>query len=401
MIINRCERAADTALEPGLIPFWPFGVLQRYRRCRTVSLSDEARPLLLRVQEYLLSSAPNENDQGLAGAGVGAAQRKRRPRVPWARQLKRGEVVEVLRRLCFPLLGPLWEEAQQPSDCWSKEASGWTLLDEWTPGCLPPAVAAPTLLAAVTFLAAEGGTRLIGVSWEPLVLLNGENSKIDGETLPWHLTATDANLARRLFSAVLEPFGLLLGALCGSGRALATTREDNRRRYGIGGGMREARLTARDRANETEMAREAREGRERYSPPPTERFAFSRLIPEAPVPPRPRECFERALIGALVLAAQGTDPDNCDIMHRFGVTRTLMESRYVRYWVLRHIDHDTQHLATTLADALDLARATNRSLLLPEWPPVPPPAARLTPPRRLSTPRARSPRAARRPPPAA
>ncbi len=40
---DHCEDVADTALEPGRMPFWPFGLPQQHRRCRTVSLSGEAR----------------------------------------------------------------------------------------------------------------------------------------------------------------------------------------------------------------------------------------------------------------------------------------------------------------------------------------------------------------------
>ena len=35
---DRCEGVADTALEPRRMPFWPFGLPQQHRRCRTVSL---------------------------------------------------------------------------------------------------------------------------------------------------------------------------------------------------------------------------------------------------------------------------------------------------------------------------------------------------------------------------
>ncbi len=85
-------------------------------------------------------------------------------------------------------------------------------------------------------------------------------------------------------------------------------------------------------------------------------------------------------------------PDDGDAVHRFGLTGSRMESRYVRYWVLRHADRDADHLAATLADALSLSRKQKRGLVLPEWPL---PRASVTPPRKPARPRGRSPRAAR------
>ena len=349
-----CEDTADAALEPHRVPYWPLGLPQPRRRCPAVSLSAASRPLLLRVQRALLAS--------LTG---------KRIRSSWARRLPRGQAGDILRKLCFLMLGPLWEPAERPPACWDAATAAWRLPDDWSPGCLASVVAAPTLLTAVTFLAAENGAPLRGVTWEPLTLLNGEPATIDGQTLPWHLNADDARLARRLFSAAWEPFAPLLGALCGAGREFAIARETRRRRCGLGGGLRRARLIAQARANETALARDARERRERNRLPPADRYAFSRLVPEAPAPARPQVSPQGAFIAALVFAAIGADPDDADVVHRFGVARTRMESRYIRYWVLRHVDRGAQELAASLADALERARQQNRGLVLPEWPAAP------------------------------
>ncbi len=169
--------------------------------------------------------------------------------------------MDVLGSLCFVMLGPLWEEADRPFLA-RADAGGWALPDRWTPGSLPPATAAPALLAAVTFLAAEGGTSLSGVTWDPRVLVTGETSCINAETLPWHLSAYDAALARQLFSPAMEPFTLLLAALSGGKGGLATAREASRRRYGMGGVTRQRRLTSQARLVETIAMRDARDRRE-------------------------------------------------------------------------------------------------------------------------------------------
>ena len=142
---------ADNALEPSLIPFWPFGLPQQSRRCRTVSLTDEARPLLLRLQRTRLSA--------LAGQHVAS---------PWTRQLKRKRVTETLRKLCFLTLGPLWEDAERPALVQHAGADTAQVPDDWTPGSLPAFIAGPALLASVTFLAAENAMRLAGVTWNRL-----------------------------------------------------------------------------------------------------------------------------------------------------------------------------------------------------------------------------------------
>lgn len=177
----RCEDVADNVLEPSRVPFWPFGLPQQHRRCRTVSLTDQARRLLLHLQRTRLSA--------LLGQHV---------RAPWTRRLKRHGVAETLRRLCFVMLGPLWEDADRPPLVHLPGGHTWRLPDDWTPGLLPPFIAAPALLASVTFLAAENGKMLGGVTWNRQALLDGERAEINAETLPWHLSAAGAMVALKL-----------------------------------------------------------------------------------------------------------------------------------------------------------------------------------------------------------
>lgn len=175
---DRCASAADTALEPRLIPFWPFGAPQQRRRCRPVSLADDARPVLLRVQRTQLSA--------LTGKPV---------RAPWTRQLKATEVTETLRRLCFIMLGPLWEDAGRPPLVRDGDDNNDRLPDDWTPGSLPAFIAAPALLAAVSFLAAESGRPLAGMTWNQRVLLViGRAGARRPRSPPRHCPGTSASM---------------------------------------------------------------------------------------------------------------------------------------------------------------------------------------------------------------
>jgi hypothetical protein len=93
---KHCEAGTDTALKPNRIPFSPYGTPQQRRSCVGVTLSSEARSLLLRAQTDIVAI--------LAGD---------RPRGPWRRSLLWARVIDVLRRLVFVILGPLWEGTQQ------------------------------------------------------------------------------------------------------------------------------------------------------------------------------------------------------------------------------------------------------------------------------------------------
>jgi hypothetical protein len=350
---DRCASAADTALEPRLIPFWPFGAPQQRRRCRPVSLADDARPVLLRVQRTQLSA--------LTGKPV---------RAPWTRQLKATEVTETLRRLCFIMLGPLWEDAGRPPLVRDGDDNNDRLPDDWTPGSLPAFIAAPALLAAVSFLAAESGRPLAGMTWNQRVLLDGEKAAITAETLPWHLSFHDAALARTLLRPGAEPFVLLLSALRGDRNGLGATREERRRRYGVGAVERQRKQTAQARLAESEWSRDARE-RRAHCNPPSERYALHRLMPGGGAPKPPSAMSNDWKAAVAVLATLGANATDGDIVHRCGWSGTLIESRYVQYWVTRNSHHGAAELTALLAEAVEHARAEDRGLLLPELEPKP------------------------------
>jgi len=165
------------------------------------------------------------------------------------------------------MLGPLWQGALRGSRAHCRIELSWSLPDDWTPGSLPPEVAAPALLTSVTFLAAENRCRLHAVTWNPRLLLAGEGEHIAADTLLWHLDATDAEWVQHLFGApVLRPFAGLLAALRGDHRGLGAMRESARRRQGVGGAERRIRDSERRRATETEAARKLREQRDAMRP---------------------------------------------------------------------------------------------------------------------------------------
>ena len=350
---GHCETTVDDALEPSRIPFWPFGLPQQSRRCRTVNLTDAARPLLFLLQRTRLSALVGQH-----------------ARAPWTRHLKREQVTDIVRTLCFIMLGPLWEDADRPALVRHEGASVAQVPEDWTPGSLPPFVAAPALLASVTFLAAENGKRLDAVTWNRQALLDGERPEINAETLTWHLNAYDAMLARTLLSPSAEPLAVLLSALRCDSEGLGTTREARRRRYGIGSVQRRRRATEAARLTEREFVREARDRRERCDPP-ADRYKLERLWPSAPSAPLPPIQTTHLQATVAVFATIGANGTDGDIVHRTGWPGTRMESRYVQFWITRHRDCCMQDLVAALVDALDRARAEDRGLRLPELVPKP------------------------------
>ncbi len=72
-----------------------------------------------------------------------------------------------------------------------------------------------------------------------------------------------------------------------------------------------------------------------------------------------------------VLATLGANATDGDIVHRCGWSGTLIESRYVQYWVTRNSHHGAAELTALLAEAVEHARAEDRGLLLPELEPKP------------------------------
>ena len=349
---THCVSFADNVLATNEIPFWPYGTPQQRQACVTVTFSNEAAPLLLRIQSDLLAM--------LAGA---------RPRSSWARALKRAQAGEVLRKLSFVMLGPLWEDAYRPPmvrDATNKAAAP---PGDWSPGSLSPEVAAPALLASVTFLASESGTRLDGITWNRELLLDGEGEKIAAD-LAWHLSRSNAALVEAFFAKPLvRPFARLLAVLRADRRGIGSAREAARRRAGVGGARRRQARQAKIRSREDEAAWEKRRAWELLYRP-KERFDISRLTGDLPARPPPAD--DSSLEATLaVFAILGAKDDRfhpwvqpVDMMAR-DVTR-LLRSRYIWFWVRRHSAFGANILIALLTDAADAARAENRDILLPE-----------------------------------
>jgi hypothetical protein len=359
-----CAAGADNALPPDEIPVWPFGTPQQRRSCRSVSLSGAARPLLLGVQTDLLAM--------LAG---------QRPRGKWACAVPRARVFDVLRKLTFVMLGPLWEGAYQavPANSanggrsWSRfrahsrvERPRRVLSETWTPGSLPPQIAAPALLAAVTFLAAESGTPLTGITWHPDLLIDGEDDAITAETLLWHLDRGNAQWVQDLFTApLIRPFALLLAGLRADRLGQGAARESTRRRVGRGAARRRTRETIPRHPNET--------GEAGFR---TNRFSISRLIEGVPPAPRSplllpqqRATWQETVAVYIVL---GWGPRSGDILAPSADWMPeLLRSRYVRLWIFRHQHLPAQQLISMLADAVDAARGQIPDIVLAELPAAP------------------------------
>ena len=155
--------------------------------------------------------------------------------------------------------------------------TAWNLPDGWTPGSLPPAVAAPALLASAALLAAENKVTLSGIAWNPALLQVGEGRDISTETLPWHMDVDDAALVCRLFTAPLtRPLLLLLQAIRADPHGLCAARESARRRTGVRGAYRDARRQEEERLWESEAAQAEWQRRN-----PPDRFKLSRVLAAA------------------------------------------------------------------------------------------------------------------------
>lgn len=189
--LARAERLASRMARGGPLP------LAQQRGGRAVRLSRGAAALLLDLQADLRRAIAGE-----------------RPKVPWARSLGRTRLADVLSKLTFVMLGPLWAECHRRGVVTVPGISGWHWPEDWTQCWLPPDISAPALTAAAAFLAAEGGTPLEGITWNPRVLLSGEDARISAETLLWHLNTHDDRLVRALFlRPAIETLSLLLTAL--------------------------------------------------------------------------------------------------------------------------------------------------------------------------------------------
>ena len=68
-----------------------------------------------------------------------------------------------------------------------------------------------------------------------------------------------------------------------------------------------------------------------------------------------------------VRMALRTDPDG-DTGDLSKFDGTLFGNRYVPYWLMRHLHLPPDRLIAILSEALDVSRAENRGILLPELP---------------------------------
>jgi hypothetical protein len=150
----------------------------------------------------------------------------------------------------------------------------------------------------VTFLAAESGTRLTGITWHRDLLVDGEDDLINAETLLWHLDRGNAQRVQELFAApLIRPFALLLAALRADRLGQGAAREATRRRAGLGAARRRTRETLPRHPDET--------GQAGYR---TGRFSISRLVEGVPPAPRsparspqPRATWQEAVAVYIVL----------------------------------------------------------------------------------------------------
>jgi hypothetical protein len=342
-----CDRCADNAVTPDLIPFWPHGTPQQHRSCAAVRFSNDAKALLLAIQTDLLGA--------IAG---------QRPRGPWVRSLKRTAVPDVMAKLTFVMLGPLWGDGHRPSPVAAVGRTAWPMLDDWTPGWLPPEIAAPALMAAATFLAAEGGTQLDGIIWNPRLLLPGEGACISTQTLLWHLDTHNARLVRDLFlKPAIEPFSLLLTALDVDVRGLGRFREEARRRQGSDPADRRGRAIALARSRETPSDRKRREARDRDYPP-VDRYTFDRLGEWFPRTRKPEVSRLDSAVNFAVYLVIGASLMGYDIVTGSDWPTPLLRNRYVRLWIIRHMDSPHDRIVRTLIRAIEAAHGED--LVLPE-----------------------------------
>lgn len=250
------------------------------RHCRTVSFSAAARPLLLRVQADLLALLAGE-----------------RPRGAWARSLKRDQTLAILRDFSFVMLGPLGEGQLRAAPGWNRTPIEGPPPDDWHPGVLPPEIAAPAVLACATFLAHESGTEPRGVRWDRRTLSDGQGTRIDAETLLWHLTFREGETLREMFARPLvRPFSALLAALQADRKGAAAQHEARRRQWKM-----------RRRSQKTGASAAARTSRAAAGLP-SPRYALTRFVAVAPVRSEPKQRSARAEAATAVYMAFGTDP---------------------------------------------------------------------------------------------
>jgi len=338
---SRCCSCVDTMSELGAIRTWPPRVQPAARPCRAITLRPHARSLLLQLQADLVVL--------LAGQ-----QTQRR----WTGKLKQESVLAVLRDLSFVLLGPLGEAAYRAAPGRSRNRiDGWPP-DDWHLGELPPEIAAPVLLICAVFVTDKTEIQIAGVSWDRRVLADGEGPAMNTETLVWHLTFAEAETLRKMFDKPqVRSFRTLLSALAADRRGMAAEHEAKRRRWVL----RNVNAATRTEAQPAGWHR-----RKLASMRASPRYTLNRLERDtAPVRPIPRSGHAHDEAVTAVRMALCTDPadDTGDLSKFHG---TLFGNRYVHYWLMRHLSFPPDRLVTILSEALDVSRAGNRGILLPE-----------------------------------
>ena len=340
---SRCYSCVDTMPELGAIRTWPPRVQPAARPCRAITLQPQARSLLLQLQADLLVL--------LAG------QQTRRM---WTGKLKPESVLEVLRDFSFVLLGPLGEAPYRAAPGRSRKQIDGLPPDDWHVGELPPEIAAPVLLTCAIFVAHETEIRIAGVNWDRRVLADGEAPAINTETMVWHLTFAEGETLRKMFGGPqVRPFRGLLSALAADRRGLAAEHEAKRRLWAL----RNVGVATRAEARPAGWHRR-RLASMRASP----RYTMNRLEQDAfPVRPVPRSGHAHDEAATAVRMALRTDPDD-DTGDLSKFDGTLFGNRYVHYWLMRHLHLPPDRLIAILSEALDVSRAANRGILLPELP---------------------------------
>ena len=86
------------------------------------------------------------------------------------------------------------------------------------------------------------------------------------------------------------------------------------------------------------------------------------VVPVRPVPRWGTARDEAAMAVRMALCMDPAD-DTGDLSKFDG---TLFGNRYVHYWLLRHLGFPPDGLTAILSAALDVSRAENRGILLPE-----------------------------------
>jgi hypothetical protein len=232
--------------------------------------------------------------------------------------------------------------------------------DDWHLGVLPPDVAAPVLMARVTFLAGDSEDLLAGLTWDSRILADGEERSINTETLLWHLTAGEGQKLRKMFALpLIQVFLPSLTILADGPIALPARPEAKRRRWTLWG------RGGWTRANSPPSGwRRGWEAAYRPSSP----YALNRFTPvTVPVEPSATSKQTHHRAAAAVYKALETDPtDNGEGPSKYD--GTLFGNRYIHFWLLRHLHLHPDQLTEILAKAVDLSQATDRGIILPEIP---------------------------------